>query len=60
MKKGSKLPFRLKGLFFVLRGDRFVPIKAVNFLGHIAELSKWISLNKAKCKNDFFTKNEIR
>lgn len=57
IKKGSKLPSILKGLFFVCRMDRLVPIKLFNFLGHIADLSKWISIHKKKCKNDFYTIN---
>ncbi len=59
IKRGSRLPGKLKGLFFVCRMDRLVPIKACNFLAHIAALSKWISINKKKCKNDFYTRNFI-
>jgi hypothetical protein len=50
------MPGKLKGLFFVCRLDRLVPSHALNFLAHIAELSKWISKYKNDCKNDFYTK----
>lgn len=56
IRKGSRLPGKLKGLFFVCRIDKIVPIKLFYFLGHIADLSKWISVNKKKCKNDFYTR----
>jgi hypothetical protein len=55
LKKTSRLPGKLKGLFFVFRFDRIIPIKAFNFLAHAAELSKWIAINKKECKNDFYT-----
>ena len=56
IKKGSKLPRKLKGLFFVSRMDKLVPIKLFSFLAHIADLSRWISINREKCKNDFYTR----
>jgi len=55
IKRMSRIPFRVKGLFFVCRLDRLVPIKAFNFLAHIASLSKWIAINKKNCPNDFYT-----
>lgn len=53
--KLRRLPSRLKGLFFVFRGDRFIPIHLFNFFSHLAALSKWIAKNKKECKNDFYT-----
>jgi len=35
--------------------DRLVPIKLFYFIAHMAKLSKWIAINKKKCKNDFYT-----
>ncbi|MFO7658827.1 MAG: hypothetical protein R6W78_17340 [Bacteroidales bacterium] len=57
IKRGSRLPGKIKGLFFVCRMDRLVPVKLFNFLAHIADLSKWISKNKKTCENDFYTKS---
>ena len=51
----KRLPSRLKGIFFYLRGDLFIPIKIFKFFVHIAEVSKWISQNKKKCPNDFYS-----
>jgi len=51
-----RIPGLLKGMFFVCRFDRLVPSNAFNFLSHIAELSKWISIHKKNCKNDFYSK----
>lgn len=51
-----RLPGRLKGLFFYFRGDRFIPIHLFMFFAHLASLSRWISINKKKCENDFFTR----
>jgi len=56
LKKESRLPAKIKGVFFVCRLDRVVPTKFFNFLAHIAELSKWISKNRKKCKNDFYSR----
>lgn len=56
IKKGSKLPGKLKGLFFVCRLDKFIPINLFTFLAHTADLSKWISKNKKECPNDFYSK----
>lgn len=33
-----------------------MPIKLFNFLAHIASLSKWISENRKRCINDFYTR----
>jgi len=54
-KKMIRVPGKLKGLFFVCRIDRFVPIHQISFIAHLAELSKWISKQKKSCKNDFYT-----
>jgi O-methyltransferase len=55
MKMAIRLKRRLKGIFFLLRVDRIIPGRIFHFLANIADLSKWISLNK-KCEfNDFFT-----
>ena len=54
-RKSSRLPGKLKGLFFVSRMDRFVPVKFLHFIAHLAELSKWISKFKKECSNDFYT-----
>lgn len=51
-----RMPGRVKGLFFYLRGDRFIPIHFLSFMSHMASLSKWISIHKKKCKNDFYTR----
>lgn len=56
LKKDSRLPSKLKGLFCVCRMDRVVPAKVFNFLGHMAELSKWVAENRKKCQNDFYTR----
>ena len=45
---------KLKGLFFILRLDRFIPSYIFNFIAHITELSKWISIHKSRCDNDFY------
>lgn len=49
-----RMPGKLKGLFFVTRLDRFIPSQVFGFLAHIAELSKWISIHKKHCFNDFY------
>lgn len=54
-KKMSRMPGKLKGLFFVCRMDRLVPVNAFSWLSHMAELSKWISINKKNCVNDFYS-----
>jgi len=56
LKNESRLPAKIKGLFFVCRLDRVVPINFFAFLSYIAKLSKWISENRKKCKNDFYTR----
>lgn len=56
IKKMSNLPGKLKGWFFVCRLDRLIPSKSFDFLAQAADLSKWISINKKKCKNDFYTR----
>jgi len=50
-----RIPGKIKGLFFVLRMDRFIPAHIFNFFAHIAELSKWISIHKKNNKNDFYS-----
>lgn len=50
-----RLPGKLKGMFFYLRGDRFIPTHIFSFFSHLAELSKWISTHKNECNNDFYT-----
>lgn len=55
IKRKSKLPSKLKGLFCVCRMDRLVPIRIFEFLSNMAGLSKWISVNKKNCTNDFYT-----
>ena len=55
-KKTMRIPGKLKGLFFVFRMDRFVPIYLFDFLAHMADLSRWISKHKESCKNDFYTR----
>ncbi|PCJ65282.1 MAG: macrocin O-methyltransferase [Bacteroidetes bacterium] len=49
-----RLPSKLKGIFFVLRLDRLVPIHLFNLIAHMAQLSKWISVHKKTCDNDFY------
>ncbi len=51
-----RIPGKMKGVFFVLRLDRLVPVHLFNFFAHIANLSKWISKHKKNCKNDFYTR----
>ena len=55
-KRGSRMRGRIKGLFFVLRLDRFIPLKGLNFLSHIGELSRWIAKHKGECENDFYSR----
>ena len=50
------MPGKIKGLFFVFRMDRLVPVNLLIFLAHLADLSKWISKHKEKCVNDFYTR----
>ncbi|MCJ7449955.1 MAG: class I SAM-dependent methyltransferase [Bacteroidales bacterium] len=50
-----RIPGKLKGLFFVIRMDRLIPIKLFHFFANLAELSKWISKYKNDCSNDFYT-----
>lgn len=50
-----RLPGKLKGFFFHLRGDRCIPTRIFSFFSHLAELSKWISIHKNECNNDFYT-----
>ena len=49
------LPRKLKSIFFLMRLDRFIPIHLFSFLAHIAELSRWVSVHKTECPNDFYT-----
>lgn len=51
-----RIPAKLKGIFFVCRLDRLVPAHLLNFIAHMAELSKWISKHKKNCENDFYTR----
>jgi len=54
LKRGSRLPGTIKGLFFLLRGEIFVSRKACYFIAHIADLSKWIRKYKNSSWNDFY------
>lgn len=54
-KKKNRIRGKLKGLFFLIRGDRIVPSNIFLFLAHFAELSKWISKYKKACPNDFYS-----
>ncbi len=56
IKRNSRLPGKLKGLFSAWRMDRLVPIRFFEFLTNMANLSKWISVHKKQCENDFYTK----
>jgi hypothetical protein len=51
----KKLPGKIKGWYFVMQLHRFTPIHALNFLSHIAALSKWIKNNKHSCQTDFYS-----
>ncbi|MFW6232429.1 MAG: class I SAM-dependent methyltransferase [Bacteroidota bacterium] len=50
-----RIPGKIKGLFFVLRLDRLVPVHFLKITAYIAELSKWLSKNRKNCPNDFYT-----
>jgi len=54
-EKMIRMPGKLKGLFFVSRIDRLVPIYLLHFVAHLAELSKWIAEHKKDCENDFYS-----
>ena len=55
MARASTLRGKLKGFFFLLRLDIFVPRKIYSFFSHFADLSKWIAKNK-KCGHcDFYS-----
>ena len=55
LKRGSRLPGIIKGLFFLLRGDIFIFRKASYFFSHIADLSIWIKKHKNSGWNDFYS-----
>ncbi|HEM49438.1 MAG TPA: class I SAM-dependent methyltransferase [Caldithrix sp.] len=55
MKKTIRIRGKAKGLFFLLRLDRLIPGKILHFFANMADLSKWISQNKACAYNDFYT-----
>ncbi len=46
---------KLKGLFFVLRLHILVPSKIYIFLGHLAQLSRFVHKNKKIAFTDFYT-----
>jgi len=46
---------KLKGIFFLLRLDRFIRSKSFHFLGNLSDLSKWISTHKKCDYSDFYT-----
>jgi len=46
---------KLKSLFFVLRLHYIIPAKIFIFLGHLAQLSRFIHQHKNNPHNDFFT-----
>lgn len=50
-----RLPGKLKGIFFICRMDRLVPIYLFKLIAQMADLSKWISKHKNICENDFYT-----
>ena len=52
-KKMIRIPGKLKGLFFVCRMDKLVPIHLLNFIAHIADLSNWISKHKKNFNKKF-------
>lgn len=56
IKRGSRLPGKIKGLFFVCKMHRFMPANFLNFLAHISDLSRWVAENKKKCRNDFYSR----
>ena len=55
MKIFRRLPGKLKGLFFLIRLDIIIPVKLLSFTAYVAELSKWIAVNKKRCENDFYS-----
>jgi len=55
MARASKIRGKLKGLFFLLRLDIFVPRKIYSFFSHFADLSKWIAKHKKCAYNDFYS-----
>ena len=46
---------KLKGLFFVLRLHYLTPSKIMIFLGHLAQLSRFVHKNKKIAYTDFYT-----
>lgn len=50
-----RLPGKVKGLFFLFRLDIIIPVKLLHFTAYVAELSKWIAVNKKRCENDFYS-----
>jgi len=51
----KRLRGKLKGLFFLLRGHRFIYTRLIDFIYHLAQLSRWISKQKDIAFNDFYT-----
>lgn len=56
IKRFRRLPGFAKGLFLRLRLHVFVPVKAFNFLGHMAMLARWIKKNPPVGSSDFYTR----
>lgn len=50
------IQYRLKEVFYHFKLHLFIPIKFLLLLGHLAEVSKWISSNKKNGFNDFYSK----
>ena len=46
---------KLKALFFVLKLHYLIPSFAFKFLGHLAELSKFVQKHKNKGSHDFYS-----
>lgn len=55
MKKTIRIRGKLKGVFFLLRLDRFIPAQLFHFFANIADLSKWIANNKEGIYSDFYS-----
>ncbi len=56
MKK-TRLPGKIKGIFFRLRLDKLIPGKIFHFFANLADLSVWISANKNCGYTDFYCYN---
>lgn len=53
--KLRRLPGKIKGFFFLLRLDRFIPVHIFQFLGNMAGLSGWIAMHKKCGYSDFYS-----